>query len=114
MRDAIHSARKISVAYIDEQHRRTKRTIWPIAMAYYVDVTVIAAWCELRQDFRHFRADRIVSARFLDDHFTSESVRLTTQWLALNQKRREIWAQNRMVAKAEPLGSDRPAMHLRH
>ena len=41
---------------------RRGRTIRPIAMAYYVDVTVVGAWCELRSDFRHFRADRILSA----------------------------------------------------
>jgi len=90
VRDAIHAARKIAIAYLDERERRTERTIWPIAMAYYVDVTVIAAWCELRRDFRHFRADRIVSAQFLDDRFAAESARLTAQWLALNQEHREL------------------------
>ena len=41
---------KIAIEYVDERQRRTARTILPIAMAYSVDVTVIAAWCELRQD----------------------------------------------------------------
>lgn len=90
VRDAIHSARKIAIEYVDERDHRTARTIWPIAMAYYVDVTVIAAWCELRQDFRHFRADRIDSARFLDDRFTSESARLSAQWMALNHESRKL------------------------
>ena len=89
IRDAIHAARKIWVAYIDEKGRRTERTIRPIAMAYYVDVTVIAAWCELRGDFRHFRADRIISAQMLDERFTAESARLTAQWMALSQEREE-------------------------
>jgi WYL domain-containing protein len=51
---------------------------------------VIAAWCELRQDFRHFRVDRIASARVLDDRFTSESARLTAEWMALSKERREL------------------------
>ena len=34
VRDAIHAARKIAIAYVDEKGRRTARTIWPIAMAY--------------------------------------------------------------------------------
>jgi len=29
-------------------------------MAYYGDVSLISAWCELRQDFRSFRVDRIL------------------------------------------------------
>jgi predicted DNA-binding transcriptional regulator YafY len=89
IRDAIHAARKMAITYVDEKGRRTTRTIRPIAMAYYVDVTVIAAWCELRNDFRHFRADRITAARLLDERFTSESARLTAQWMALSKAREE-------------------------
>jgi predicted DNA-binding transcriptional regulator YafY len=89
IRDAIHAARKMAIAYVDEKGRRTARTIRPIAMAYYVDVTVIAAWCELRQDFRHFRADRITSAQLLDERFTAESARLTAQWMVLSKEREE-------------------------
>jgi predicted DNA-binding transcriptional regulator YafY len=63
-----------------------KRTISPIAVAHYVDVTVIAAWCELRQYIRHFRADRIDSVRVLNDRFTSESARLTALWMALTHE----------------------------
>src|SRR6266852_1225500 len=36
VRGAIHEARKMSIAYADEHGNRTQRTIWPIAMAYYV------------------------------------------------------------------------------
>ncbi len=90
VRDAIHAARKMAIAYVDEKGHQTARTIRPIAMAYYVDVTVIAAWCELRGDFRHFRADRIVSAQLLDEGFASESARLTAQWMALSKEREEV------------------------
>jgi predicted DNA-binding transcriptional regulator YafY len=89
MRDAIHAARKLAIVYVDEQGRHTARTIRSIAMAYYVDVTVIAAWCELRDDFRHFRADRIASARLLDERFTADRARLAAQWLALNKTRED-------------------------
>ena len=32
-------------------------------MAYYGDVSLISGWCELRQDFRSFRVDRILSSQ---------------------------------------------------
>jgi predicted DNA-binding transcriptional regulator YafY len=89
VRDAIHAARKIAITYADESGHHTERTIWPIAVAYYVDVTVVAAWCELRQDLRHFRADRIVTAQLLDEGFARHSARLTAQWLASRKKREE-------------------------
>jgi predicted DNA-binding transcriptional regulator YafY len=89
IRDAIHAARKVSIAYVDEKGRSTVRKIWPIAMAYYVDVTLVAAWCELRQDFRHFRADRITAAQRLDEDFASDQARLAARWMAANSEREE-------------------------
>jgi predicted DNA-binding transcriptional regulator YafY len=86
VRGAIHQARKMSIAYSDEKGRRTQRTIWPIAMAYYVDVTLIGAWCELRNDFRNFRADRIVSSRVLDENFSPERGRLAADWFSLSKE----------------------------
>src|SRR5437588_672182 len=86
IREAIHQARKMSIAYRDEKDRRTERTIWPIAMAYYVDVTLVGAWCELRNDFRNFRADRIVSSRVLDENFSPEHGRLAAEWFALSKE----------------------------
>src|SRR6516165_9639406 len=87
LRDAIHEARKMAIAYIDEETHHTQRTIRPIAMAYYVDVTVLGAWCELRNDFRNFRVDRISNAQLLDERFIAESGRLLAEWLALPKDR---------------------------
>ncbi len=87
VRGAIHAARKMAIDYADDKGRRTHRTIWPIAMAYYVDVSLIGAWCELRQDFRSFRVDRIVKSRLLDEHFPPDHGRLAAAWLALSKDR---------------------------
>ena len=87
LRNAIRETRKLAITYANEEGRRTQRTIWPIAMAYYVDVTLVGAWCELRQDFRHFRVDRILSARVLDERFPANSGKLMAEWLALQKGR---------------------------
>jgi predicted DNA-binding transcriptional regulator YafY len=79
---AIRENRKIRITYADADGRRTRRTIWPVALAYYVDVTVLGAWCELRSDFRHFRVERIVASTILDDCFSTDGGRLTERWLA--------------------------------
>lgn len=85
LRGAIRDSRKLRIAYIDEEERRTERTIWPLAMAYYVDVTLIGAWCELRGDFRHFRVDRVAQARVLEERFPAENGKLVAEWLALQK-----------------------------
>src|SRR6266481_1769953 len=87
LRNAIRETRKLAITYVDEEGRHTRRTIWPIAMAYYVDVTLIGAWCELRNDFRHFRVDRILASDVLDERFSADSGRLTAEWLTLRKDR---------------------------
>ena len=83
IRDAIRSARKIKISYEDEYGRQSQRIILPIAVAYYVQVTLIAAWCELRSGYRHFRTDRIIALEWLDDTFSAEQPFLLKNWLAL-------------------------------
>jgi predicted DNA-binding transcriptional regulator YafY len=87
MRAAIRDSRKLYVAYADAQGRRTNRVIWPIAMAYYVDVTLVGAWCELRADYRNFRVERIQSSKVLDEHFDQHGGKLFREWSALPKER---------------------------
>lgn len=74
---------------MDETGARTRRTIWPIAVAYYIQATLIGAWRELRHDYRHFRADRIGSVAVLDERYPSDNGRLMAEWLALRQDERD-------------------------
>jgi predicted DNA-binding transcriptional regulator YafY len=82
VRFAIRETRKLRITYTDAMGKRSNRTIWPIAMAYYVDVTLIGAWCELRCDYRHFRVERIVTSTVLDTTFSTDGGRLMQGWLA--------------------------------
>jgi predicted DNA-binding transcriptional regulator YafY len=87
VRQAIREERKLWIAYEDERGARTERTIWPIAVAYYVQATLLGAWCELRCDYRHFRADRIAALTVLDQCYPSDNGRLMAEWLAMLQPR---------------------------
>jgi predicted DNA-binding transcriptional regulator YafY len=82
VRYAIRETRKLRITYADASGQRSNRTIWPIAMAYYVDVTVIGAWCELRTDYRHFRVERIVTSTLLEENFPTGGGKLMEGWLA--------------------------------
>jgi predicted DNA-binding transcriptional regulator YafY len=79
-RSWIRSGRKIRIHYRDEQSRETERTIWPTIIGYAETVRVLAAWCELRQDFRHFRTDRIVAAEFLEEPYGCRPRELRARW----------------------------------
>ena len=80
-RQAVREERKLKIDYCNEKGKTTKRIILPLAVVYYTSANVIAAWCELRQDFRHFRADRIGSVQMLDDRFADRGERLRALWL---------------------------------
>jgi predicted DNA-binding transcriptional regulator YafY len=86
VRSAIRAARKLRISYADERGRNSRRTIHPIAMVYYVDATLIAAWCELRRDYRHFRVERVKSCVALDAFFTEHAARYQAEWLAHQQR----------------------------
>ncbi|HEX3863214.1 MAG TPA: YafY family protein [Stellaceae bacterium] len=81
VRAAIRDERKLHLDYVDEQGRKSSRLIWPFALAYYVEATLISAWCELRDDFRHFRADRVQALTVLDDGFPVPGRTLMADWL---------------------------------
>ena len=83
LRRAIRETRKLRLTYEDAAGQRTERTVRPVAMVYYVDATLLAAWCELRDDFRHFRVERIVACGELRDDFPAERDRLAARWFAL-------------------------------
>jgi len=87
LRRAIRETRKVQIKYSDAQGKQSERTIWPVAMAYYVDVTLLGAWCELRNDFRHFRVERIVASTILDDAFSADGSALMERWFALQGER---------------------------
>jgi predicted DNA-binding transcriptional regulator YafY len=61
VRQAIRSERKLSIGYRDGKGIASERLIWPFALGFFERVRVIVAWCETRQDFRHFRTDRIAT-----------------------------------------------------
>jgi predicted DNA-binding transcriptional regulator YafY len=84
-RAAIRDTRKMRIDYVDTKGAPTRRVICPIAVEYYVEATLICAWCELRGDYRHFRADRVRSATLLNDGFGADAKRLMSGWMALTR-----------------------------
>lgn len=82
LRAAIRAGVKLRLTYRDEQGRESERTVWPLLIGYFQASRTLAAWCEMRQDFRHFRLDRMVSAEPLDARIPKPTAQLRRQWLA--------------------------------
>ena len=80
VRAAIRTERKLILDYTDPNGKQTRRTVWPIALGFFDRVRMLAAWCELRQDFRHFRADRISAARMEERRYPRRRGALLKDW----------------------------------
>ena len=87
MRRAIRAARKARLTYRDEQERETERTVWPFAVGYHETSRLVVAWCEMRADFRSFRADRVAGAEFLDERYPERPAILRARWRKLRMER---------------------------
>ncbi|CRL63152.1 helix-turn-helix transcriptional regulator [Proteus penneri] len=80
MRFSLREEKKAQINYKDAQKQLSTRIIWPIAVGYFQDSQVIAAWCELRQSYRHFRLDRIISYEVLSDNLPYPKSYLFSRW----------------------------------
>jgi predicted DNA-binding transcriptional regulator YafY len=82
LREAIRREHKVTIGYGDEKGTATERTIWPIALAFYEGKQTVAAWCELRTAFRHFRTDRIKSLLADGTRYPKRRAVLVSEWRA--------------------------------
>lgn len=71
---------KLRIRYQDAQGALSERVIWPFALAYFERARVLMGWCELRQDFRYFRTDRIASAALLEARYPQRKQALLKAW----------------------------------
>ncbi len=127
VRAAIRDEVKLRIRYRDEKGEASVRTIWPIAIAYYVEATLICAWCELRGDFRHFRADRVLECRTCEEHFPESGRSLARHWYEQVVAGRDEWVSatgawgpatlsvaNNHRLPAERRGAERHGKAMRH
>jgi predicted DNA-binding transcriptional regulator YafY len=82
LRSAIRNERKILLNYRDAQGKTSQRMIWPFALGFFEHVRVLIAWCELREEIRHFRTDRIASFEVFELRYPRRRQTLLKEWRA--------------------------------
>jgi predicted DNA-binding transcriptional regulator YafY len=82
LRRAIREEQILDIVYSDENQRQTTRSIKPLALIYYTQWLNVVAWCELRQDFRNFRNDRMTHIVETGRTFAGEGEGLRQKWMA--------------------------------
>lgn len=82
VRDAINGRKRLKLSYSDVSGEPTDRTVWPLTLLYWGFSWTLGAWCELRNDFRSFRIDRIGELRTLSNRFPDESGKRLADYFA--------------------------------
>ena len=82
LRRACWEERVIGFGYSDARGAVTDRTVRPLSIVFFHNSHCLLAWCELRQDFRAFRLDRMQALRVTDRSFRPERVPMLRDYLA--------------------------------
>lgn len=90
LREAIRRQRKVAISYTDNHGASSDRTVWPIAIVYFENVRLLAAWCERRSAFRNFRVDRLKISSVLEDRYPGRRQSIVTRWLQQDRDWRSL------------------------
>ena len=93
IRQAMRDEQALAMNYEDESGRASEREIWPVRLAYFEGKQIVAAWCCMRQSFRHFRVDRIGRLTFAGRRFGRPRRLLVRDWRAQRESERPEWAK---------------------
>ncbi len=60
IRGAISQTRVVEFDYKKEDGEASRRIVQPLGLYFWGNIWTLAAWCEMRNDFRNFRIDRML------------------------------------------------------
>lgn len=82
LRQAVRESRRVRFCYTTAEGVASERTVRTLALSFYGPVWLLVGWCELRQDFRTFRLDRMRDLEALPGSVPPEPGRTLQDYLA--------------------------------
>lgn len=80
LRLAIREGRKLELDYRAADGTITRRIVWPVLLGYDDTHSLLIAWCQSKQAFRHFRTERILKVEILGESIGMSRSKLRQQW----------------------------------
>jgi predicted DNA-binding transcriptional regulator YafY len=81
LRKAIDGHRYVQLDYRDAKDVDSQRRLRPLGLFFWGGAWTLGAWCELRNDFRNFRLDRIVNSVIEVERYADEPGRRLADYL---------------------------------
>ena len=85
LRQAIRQRQIAQFDYRDGDGNRTERRVRPLVIWNLTDGWMFSAWCELRQDFRTFRFDRVANLTITGERFDEDEATGLRAFMELEQ-----------------------------
>lgn len=82
LRAAITDRQRATFGYTDAKGAPSERTVRPLGLYFWGATWTLTAWCELRDDFRHFRLDRIEDLTAHGPTFADEAGKTMADFIA--------------------------------
>lgn len=83
LRHAIRQRYRVQLVYKDRDGKTTDRIIWPLLIAFLDRTRYIVGWCETKQDYRHFKTERVKELKVLGDKYSGRRTALLKGWEAV-------------------------------
>ncbi|RYY73632.1 MAG: YafY family transcriptional regulator [Gammaproteobacteria bacterium] len=89
IREAIRARQVVNIVYTRADTQESNRVIEPLGLIFWGKVWTLVAWCQLRDDYRTFRLDRINSLNIMSDIFETHEVKSLQHFLALRKEKHQ-------------------------
>ena len=81
LRAAIRMQQKVKIIYKTQNGELSDRILRPLQLEYWGRVWTLTSWCELRDEFRVFRVDRMQQVTVLPSQFGDEEGKTLSDYL---------------------------------
>ena len=82
LRAGIAERRRLRFRYARGDGQQSQRVVHPLGLFFWGQTWTLVAWCELRDDYRNFRPDRMSELELLEERFEADPERGLESWMA--------------------------------
>ncbi len=80
LRHAIRERYRLQLVYKDRDGAASDRIVWPLLIAFLDRTRYLVAWCETKEDFRHFKTERVQELKVLAKKYPGRRANLLKGW----------------------------------
>lgn len=93
IREAIRQQHMLWIEYRRADEQTSARQIEPLGLIFWGKVWTLVAWCQLREDYRVFRLDRILQLTTTTEKFTTSNTKSLKHYLNLMTENHEHYTE---------------------